>query len=86
MIVHIGPVTLDVYKTFLPQMLAYHQLVDLIHFLTTPEIDIWINIELMGKEVPGSILGERAQLGQLSALKSQSCEVVNNLVANFKVQ
>jgi len=86
MIVHIGPVTLDRYKAFMPPMTAYHQLVDLVRFLTTPEMDIWVNIELVGKEVPKTVLGSQAILGQLSALKGKSSAVMNNIDASFKIQ
>ena len=85
MIVHIGPVSLDVYKTFLPPMRAHQQLIDLVRFFTTPETDVWMNIELIGKQVPGSVLGEKPILGQLSALKSQSIAGEPSVVAKFKV-
>jgi hypothetical protein len=67
-------------------MSAHQQLVDLVRFLTTPETDIWVNVELMSKEVPGSVLGQKATLGQLSALKSHNYDVENNVVAHFNVQ
>lgn len=61
--IHLGPLTLDEYESFLPGTVLLHKLVDWVRMYLCFELDWDVRLKLQHAEVPRLTLGGRGRLG-----------------------